>query len=356
MEGCDLMKLPNGFGSIYKLSGRRRNPWCARKTVGWKDDPVKMKSFPVYKFVGYYSTRQEALQALADYNQNPFDLHTEQMTLEELYEKWSDEHFPKVSHSNVVGVKAAWKLCKPIKDMRLVDLKLDHFQNVCDNSGKNSPTLKKLKVTLGLMYDYAVRHEFLKQDKRDIIRYMDIKKAGNPNAYDRKPFSKSQIQTVWNCKDSNEYVSVILILIYTGVRIGELLNLEKKDIHLDERWFFVKKSKTESGIREVPIAEKIVPFFKHWMEKDCDHLICSPTLKPFPYRTYYDSYWIPLMEEMDLHHRPHDTRHTCISMLAEAGVDDRIIKKIVGHKGQGVTEIVYTHLELPIKLDAINKI
>lgn len=46
------------------------------------------------------------------------------------------------------------------------------------------------------------------------------------------------------------------ILIYTGLRIGELLHLEKKDIHLNDRWFFVKKSKTESEVREVPIAEK----------------------------------------------------------------------------------------------------
>mgnify|MGYP002517551330 CR=1 FL=1 len=46
-------------------------------------------------------------------------------------------------------------------------------------------------------------------------------------------------------------MTVILILIYTGVRISELLDLEKKDVHLDERWFFVRESKTESGVREV---------------------------------------------------------------------------------------------------------
>ncbi len=55
-------------------------------------------------------------------------------------------------------------------------------------------------------------------------------------------------------------------------------------------------------------------------------------------------------------HRPHDTRHTCISMLASKKVDDRIIKKIVGHKGQTVTEVVYTHVDLPDKLEAINSI
>lgn len=35
------MKLPNSYGSVYKLSGKRRNPWAARKTVGWSDDAYK---------------------------------------------------------------------------------------------------------------------------------------------------------------------------------------------------------------------------------------------------------------------------------------------------------------------------
>lgn len=75
---------------------------------------------------------------------------------------------------------------------------------------------------------------------------------------------------MWDAQKSNQYLSVVLMLIYTGVRIGELLNLEKKDIHLDERWFYVKESKTDAGIREVPIAEKIVPFFEYWMQKEGD--------------------------------------------------------------------------------------
>ena len=353
------MRLPNGYGSVYKLSGNRRKPWIARKTTGWTYNEDTGKSYPVYYFIGSYKTKSDALQALADYNKDPLDLHIERMTLEELYDRWSDEHFPEVSHSNVVGCKAAWKLCDRIKDMRLFDLKLDHFQTICDESGKNAPTLKKLKITLGLMYDYAVKHEIVSKEKRDMIRYIDIKKAGNPNAYNRKPFTSEQVEQLWKCT-SNEYMTVILILIYTGLRIGELLDLTKEDIHLEERWFFVKESKTESGIREVPIAEKIVPFMEYWIQRPCDHLICSPSDEPFTgkngYRKYYDTYWKPLMKEVNFEHRPHDTRHTCISMLTQAGIDERIIKKIVGHKGQGVTETVYTHLELPIKLEAINKI
>lgn len=364
------MKLPNGFGTVYKLSGNRRNPYVAKKTKGWENDPKTGKSKQLYTVVGYYPTRKEALTALAEFNANPYDVNAAKVTFEDVYERWSDEHFPTVSDSNVKGYRAAWALCDKLARMRFVDVKLDHLQMVVDESGKNYPTLRKLKILFGLMYKYAVIHEIIPKE-RNLVEYLDIKKAGNPNAYNRKPFSKKEISILWKCKDSNVYVTVILIMIYSGVRIGELLDLEKKDIHLDERWFYVKESKTEAGIREVPIAEKVVPFFEYWMNRKCDHLICTPDDEPFQYRNYYDSYWIPLMLEFGFGkfiidetkkepvydgHRPHDTRHTCISLLTEKKVDERFIKKIVGHKGQGVTETVYTHIELPTKLEAINKI
>ena len=351
------MKLPNQYGSVYKLSGKRRNPWAVRKTVGWKQIPEKMKAYPIYEFIGYYPTKPAALQALAAYNEDPYDLHYKTITFEEVYEKWSEVHFEKVSESNITGYKAAFNTCKELWNMKFQDIKLAHLQKVVDDSGKNTPTLKKIKVMIGLMYDYAVIHEIVSQDKREMVRYLDISKPGNPNAYDRKPFTKKAIKQLWDAEHSNPYLSVVLMLIYTGIRIGEMLDLEKKDVHLDERWFYVKESKTESGIREVPIAEKIVPFFEYWMKQDCDHLICTPDKQPFDYRNYYDSYWIPLMQDLSLSkYTPHCTRHTCVSLLTEAGVDERIIQKIVGHKGQNVTQVVYTHLDLPSKLEAINKI
>jgi len=198
--------------------------------------------------------------------------------------------------------------------------------------------------------------EIITPDKRDIIKYVDVSNAGNPNAYDRKPFSKKAIKLLWNSSGSNEYISAALILIYTGLRISELLDLKKEDVHLDERWFYVKESKTSAGIREVPIAEKIVPFFEFWISKKSDYLICTPDGRHFLYRNFYDSYWRPIMDALSLKYTPHCTRHTCISLLTEAGVDERIIQQIVGHKGQNVTQVVYTHIDLPNKLEAINKI
>ncbi len=349
------MKLPNGYGSVYKLSGNRRKPWVARKTTGWTFNEEKGKSYPVYAFIGYYEKRSDALQALSDYNKDPYDLHNDTITFSEVYDLWSAEHFPTVSESNVRGYKASYKACEGLYDLKMVEIKLDHLQGVLDASGKNTPSLKKIKIMVGLMYDYCVKHEILPQEKRNMVKYMNVNKAGNPNRLNRQPFSRQEINRLWEMSD-NEHVQICLFLIYTGVRIGEFYNLKKEDLHLKERWFQVTVSKSKAGIREVPICEKIVPIIEHWQQKDSIYLFCNSEGNGFKDRGFRDSWWKPLMSDLGMSHLPHDTRHTCVSLLTASGVDSRIIKKIVGHKGQGVTEAVYTHLDLPVKLQAINKI
>ena len=346
------MKLPTSYGSVYKLSGNRRKPYVARKTTGWKDNGQ-----PIYQYIGYYEKRAEALEALLNYNKDPYDLQNDKMTFADLYEKWSEVHFENISQSNINGVKASYKLCADIKDINIHDIRLSHLQAVVDNSGKNRPTLRKLKVMFGLMYDYAVKNEILKPEKRDMISYVDISKAGNPNALDRKPFTKKEIKQLWRSADESEIFQIPLILIYTGLRIGEFFNLKKEDVHLSERWFMVTSSKTAAGIREVPIAEKIVPFFTHWLQKNSEYVFPNSKGNKHTDRAFREGWWQPMMTELKMDsHRPHDTRHTCVSLLTEAGVDERIIKKIVGHKGEGVTQQVYTHIDMPYKLEAINKI
>lgn len=352
------MNLPNGFGSVYKLSGKRRNPYVARKTTGWTFDEEKQKSYPIYKFIGYYPTKQDALTALVEYNKEPYDLETNKITFGELYEKWSEVHYSKVSESNVKGCKASFNVCSDLVDMPIRDIKLDHLQKVIDESGKNTPTLRKVKIMWGLMWDYAIIHEMLPADRRQMVRYVDISQAGNPNKVDRKPFSKGEIQKLWDNVSRGENFQIPIILIYTGLRIGEFYNLKKEDVHLDEKWFFVREAKTESGIREVPIADKVFPFFEYWFNRQgSEYMFPNTKGKKHLDQSFRKCWWIPLMDELGMGgHLPHDTRHTCVSLLTTAGVDERIIKKIVGHKGQGVTETVYTHLDMDAKLEAINRI
>ena len=350
------MKLPNGYGSVYRLPGNRRKPWAVRITVSRKEGKDGLTHWK-YKYLGYYETQAEALTALAHFNENPYDMDANKITFAEVFEKWSAEHYPKVSKSNVHGYNASYLLCEPIKSMRFNDIRKSHLQGVVDDCGKNYPTLRKLKVLFTMLYKYAMQNDIC---SKDYAQYVDINqyKDRNPNKYDRKPFSNDEIETVWKWKESNEYFTVILMLIYTGVRISELLDLKKENVNLEERWFDVIASKTEAGVRKVPIAKKMMPYFEYWMTKnDCEYLLSTPEGNHFEYRNYYDSYWKPFVDQMGMgDHRPHDTRHTCVTLLTAAGVDDKIIKKIVGHKGQGVTEIVYTHFDIQQLIDAIDLI
>ena len=157
----------------------------------------------------------------------------------------------------------------------------------------------------------------------------------------------------------DQWYQIILMLIYTGVRISELLSLKKENIDFDSQCFDVINSKTENGIRKVPIADCVLPFFKGWYEfSTCDYLLCTPDKKPLTYRNYFDSYWHPLLEQINMtRYTPHCTRHTCISLMAEAKVDSTTIKKIVGHAGaMNLTERVYTHLDTQVLVDAVNRI
>ena len=347
------MKLPNGFGSVYKLKGNRRNPWVARKTTGWTND----KGQPIYEYIGYFPKRADALTALTNYNADPYDLSAHEITFREVYEKWSPGHFEDTSRSNMLGIQAAYKICTELYDMKMINIKLSHLQHVVDTSGKNTPTLKKLKVTLGMMYDWCIVNEILPADKRELIRHLDVSKAGNPNTVKRSPFSASELDKLWTVYSSNIYYTVVLMLVYSGVRVSELLELKKENVHLDERYFDVVQSKTDAGIRTVPIAKKILPFFQYWMDQEGTTLVTTPDHEPFKYRNYYDSYWKPLLKQIGMDaHRPHDTRHTCVSMLTAAKVDERFIQQIVGHKGQNVTRRVYTHLEIEALIHEIDKI
>ena len=135
-----------------------------------------------------------------------------------------------------------------------------------------------------------------------------------------------------------------------------LLQLKKSEVHLSEQWFHVVKAKTDAGVRDVPIADKIVPLFENLMKTDGEYFIANKK-SLYSYSVFKNKFWIPLNEELGTNHLPHDTRHTCVSRLAEAKIEQTTIKKIVGHVGaMSVTEKVYTHYDIKPLLEAVNLI
>ena len=317
------MRLPNGYGGVVKLSGARRRPYAARITTGWYYNDQTGKRVQRYQILGYAATRAEALQILAHYNDYPIDGASLKLTFADIYERWSAEKFPTTSHSNIKGYRAAYAICQDIADVPFRNLRLDDLQRVVDRCGKNYPTLKKLRVLFNQLYEYAMKHEIVVKDYSD------------------------------------RYYQTILMLIYSGVRVSELLDLKKENVHLEERYFDVVDSKTANGIRKVPIAAKVLPFYEGWYNdcSSCEYLIHTMDSEHFTYHNYYSNFFKPLLNRLHIDRTPHCCRHTTISMMADAHIDQTIIKKIVGHAGaMSLTERVYTHLDVNELIEAIDQI
>ena len=356
------MKLPNGFGNINKLSGERRNPYRARVAVGYLDDGKR-----VWQTVGYYPRYKDALQALADYHRDPFSLGGD-VTFAEIYEQWAKEKFEKISLSNANGYKACFFHCKPLHNMALKDIKLHDMQETIRNCHRGYQTLKKIKSFLSQIYDYAIMHDMISR-AYDKTEYIDVgKKTESKKHY---KFTSAEIDALWRWSENNEYVQMILMMIYSGARPGEFFAVRKSDVNLSERYFEIKDGKNEFAKRRVPIHYKVVPFYKNWLKKPGEHLITKKNGTRFNlqggHAQFVESYWEPVLKDIGIltykdadgekqSHLPHDTRHTFTSMWKEKKLDETFRRKIQGHSGQGIGEQVYTHIDMELLCSEMDKL
>lgn len=336
------MKNPNGYGSVYKLSGNRRRPWTARVTVGWTDDG-KQK----YKNIGYYEERSDAMIALAQYNNDPYDLDNNKITFAEIYEKWSEEKFPKISDSNIRGYKTSFNKCALLHGMKFRQIKKMHMQRVINENEHLSYQVRmKLKTLFSQLYQFAIENDIVEKD------YSKFVEAGEQTTkIIRKPFTDAEIETLWRNLDI-PYVDTILFMIYSGMRVGELLEMKCANIDID-RQIMIGGIKTKASIdRTIPIHDRILPL----IDISNEYLVVSPTGKKMSYNNYIQRQFTPIMKKLGMNHLPHDCRHTTATMLDNAGVDRTIVKLILGHTSTDVTERVYTHKTPEQLLSAINMI
>lgn len=344
------MRLPNRYGSVTKLKGRRRNPWMVRKSISRVGPDGKR----IMKVVGYAASKAEALDMLAKYNGNPYDLDAGSPTFREIYDKWHADSFTEeTNRSTLKNYSAAFKHCEELYDIKMNEIRTADLQRVIDACPTSHSTANRIKILFGQLYKWSLARDLV---FRDYTVGLKVKQEATGET--RESFSPEEIAQLWEDVDENEYISFILIMIYSGCRINELLNLKREDLHLKERYFEVKKSKTESGIREVPIAEKVVPFWTSFLKRSkCEYVFCNVEGYKLSYDNFKKRYWDPLTARLGIDHVPHETRHTTITLLKMAKVDPTYTKLIVGHKSvMDLTERVYTHIPISELIKAINSI
>lgn len=320
------MKNPNGYGTVFKLKGNRRRPFVARKTKGFNE-----KGHPQYITIGYFAKRADALKALANFNFNPSLADFKELTFIELYEKWKEKEWENLSEASKQRTKNTLKYIEPLFKMKFRDIKTYHIQNIVDQCPCRFQTKGYIKIIFSKLEDLAIQLEIIDHKCSSFV------KVKTQETKERYIFTLEEREKLWQNIDL-PYVDCILILIYSGWRISEFLNLKKSDIDLEER-IMRGGMKTEAGKnRIVPIHPLIFDLIKQLMETTEGEYICKSSLSYLRYKLKN------IILQMGMKHIIHETRHTFRSMLDSAGGNKICIDLIMGHSIQGGTgEKIYTH-------------
>lgn len=376
------MRSPSGYGSIEKLSGKRRNPYRVQITTGWefvKDEdgaPVldkhgEPKVKRIRKTMGYFPTRQAAMIALAEYNKTPYDLTAAGMTWLQVWEKWGDAAIESASKSLAPQLKRAHKQCAPLYNMKMKDVRIGHMQSIMDGiSDMGDTSQTRLKYVMQQNFKWALQNDIITKDYSQFIE-KSVKKKEEALHF---PFTTEEIKKIWSCENelfpltygrtgnstdtTVPAARALLALLYTGMRVMELAELKAEDVHLDERYIDLQGTKTKSAKRIVPIHKDIAPVIEALLADGGEYLVVNGHGMPVTYEQWKRKILQPFNEINGTNHTLHDTRHTFISAAERSGLDANsiILKRIVGHSTSGNTTAIYTHKNINDLVAAIDKV
>lgn len=357
------MKRANGTGTIVKLKGNRRKPWFSKVTIGYnKNDNAIQKIICNETGEKYFATRIEAEEALIWWNKNHNNLDTNKLsyTFKQLFDEWSDIFIPnqeerkrmrkthetikgKLGLSNSMGLLAAAQKFKPLWNKKYSSIKKMDFQQIIYSTEGKKTKLVDMRNLIMKLDDYAMGEDIIIKGYGSLLD-LEYEKSEKQ----RTPYTYEDIETIWG-HEGNLIADIQLILLYTGMRIEELLFLDIKSINIkDEYW--ICGLKTEAGKnRIIPIHHEILPIIKRYYNKHNEYLFMMDNGE----RLYYDKYrelYKDFMRQIDLNYTTHETRYTVRSefdrLLDKGQVSKVCVNKILGHKSGEVGEDVYTQKTL----------
>lgn len=336
---------PNGYGSVVKLSGNRRKPYMARKTVDFDD-----RAYPIYSVIGYYPTRKEAMLALAQYNAKPFDIQLSKSTFSELYEAWSKLEFPSMGKSLVSAHKAAYKHCKALYNKPYKTIRKYDMQACISNCGKSYATQTNIRNLLSQLDKFAFDNDVI-----DKCYSTNLTVSEKEVKLQRKIFTDAEVQTLW-AHSGEPCVDETLFMLYTGMRVTEMLTLTCDRINLEERTIRYGIKTAAGKNRLIPIHDELFPIVEQHLTGEC---LFSDWSDVENERSRYSAFvreWDKTLSKLGMSHTTHECRHTFRSKLDSAEANKVCIDLIMGHKTGDIGERVYTHKTIEELKTAIAKL
>lgn len=331
-------KRGNGQGSVYKLANGK---WCAERTLGYDADgrrKTKKKSG--------FTTKKEALTYLLNAQDGKI---YERMTVDRVYRMIQPE-LEQLSASKQTAYDIAYRRILPLRHRVISELRLPELQKVLDSVPGPFYPKRDVKALLRKIFQYAVINEWC---EKDYAQYLKLPRCEEPK---KQSYTEEDISTIWAGYRAEEPGSIprlilggALVMIYTGMRTGELLGARRKDVNFEEHYLTCGIKTTTGRNRLIPISRTIEPVLRELYASARDRLI------PYGTNYFYEQYK-DIMARLGVSPLPPGCcRHTFNTRLAKRGVQPAIIQKAAGHKDYQTT-LGYTHLDIRDVLEAVDKL
>ncbi|ACL69123.1 tyrosine-type recombinase/integrase [Halothermothrix orenii] len=373
-----------GEGTIVK---RKDGLWQGAVTIGTDPQTGKQKR----KYF-YGKTKKEVAKKMTELKMKLFNgtySEPSEMKLIDWLHRWIEGRKSTLAYSTYRNYKVMINnhLADDIGETKLKDLKARQVQELLNDKlekgkvygegGLSPRTVKYIYSTLHTALEQAVKENMI---PRNICKAVEVPKKQEEKKL--HTWNKKQVNIFLKAARDYKYFILHYLALNTGMRRGELLGLQWKDIDMEKKRIEVKrqlartdeglifkKVKTKSGNRTIPITDNVVRELKRHQikqgekrlalgeayNKKADLVASNGIGNPIDPRNLVRDFK-DIIEETGLPEiRYHDLRHTFATLFLEAKGPIKTLQQILGHSSITVTIDTYSHVTEEMLIEAERK-
>ena len=284
---------------------------------------------------------------------------SEGLSVERYMDRWLESIRDRVRSGTFKPYEAIARLhIKPTlgktKLEKLTAMQLEKLYSDKLKAGLSARRVRYIHVTIRKALKDAVRLQLLSRNVADAAIPPRAAKS------EIEPLTQDQMRTLLEAARGDKLECLYVLAITTGMRQGELLGLQWKDVNLDGGTLRVNRSvydgeisppKTSAGRRTIRLSKLAVAALrKHRLnaarQRISEWVFPNANGTPVGHQNLHNRSWKPLLKRAGLPHsvRFHDLRHSCISLLLARGVPVKVVSEMSGHTDISVTLSVYAHV------------
>ncbi|MED2940700.1 tyrosine-type recombinase/integrase [Cytobacillus horneckiae] len=361
------------MASYQKYKTKQGDKWMFKLTVGI--DPETGKKLMTTR--RGFKTKKEAQAAYMKLKQEIDSglLSKQSLLFEDVFKEWWDIHSKTVKPSTKYSKISKFQkhILPRFGKLKMKDITKGYCQRVINEIAKEIDSVNDIKIQANLVFKYAVKMDYILKNPMEYVTIPKKEESFLANEEDERNYwTKDEVkQFLKLAKEhmSKQYFMMFYLLIYTGMRKGELIALTWDDINLNEQTININKTmffekgkeiiqtaKKYASNRVIDIDTHTTKLLSNWKVKQKESLLADGiTTKPQyvlfrsdlrPLRLAYPNELLnSFITVYDLHRITiHGLRHTHASMLFEAGASIKEVQARLGHKDIQTTMNVYTHV------------